>query len=183
MSSSKRWKAIISVIVLVFLVAIVWSYMSQPEEPEVVEENNNEEIAEEEFQDPYKSAVEENTVVPEKDDVVEDERVAVPKVVSKAAPNVEAKFRSFDIVASEGVFKPSEIIVNEGDTVHVDFMSTDAEYDITFPSYGMKQTASAGETKILEFQANQPGKFIYYCESCGGEESLATGNIVVVAKE
>jgi heme/copper-type cytochrome/quinol oxidase subunit 2 len=47
----------------------------------------------------------------------------------------------------------------------------------------MKQTASAGESKILEFQANQSGSFLYYCESCGGEESLATGNIVVVAKE
>jgi heme/copper-type cytochrome/quinol oxidase subunit 2 len=183
MSNKKRWKIIVGVVVLVFLVAVVWGYMNSSVEPEVVEENGSEEIVEEEDQDPYRSEVATNTVVPEKDDVVEDERIAVPKAVAPAAPNVESKFRSFDIVASEGMFKPSEIVVNEGDTVHVDFSAEDGEYDITFPSYGMKQTASAGETKILEFQANQSGSFLYYCESCGGEESLATGNIVVVAKE
>ncbi len=182
MSSSKRLKIILGVIVLVLLVAVIWFYMNDTNQPQVVEENNSEELVEED-RDPYRDEIEEDVVVLEKDDVVEDERVAVPKNVSPTAPNVESKFRSFDIVASEDIFKPSEIIVNEGDTVHVDFTAQDKEYDITFPSYGMKQTAKAGETKILEFQANQSGSFLYYCESCGGEESSATGNIVVVAKE
>ena len=184
MTSKKRWTIIISIIVLVLIVVGIWFYLNK-EEVNVVDNNSEAVELEDEGEnvDPYRSEVEVDIVVPEKDDVVEDEKIAVPKVVSSAAPNVESKFRSFDIVASEGVFTPSEIIVNEGDTVHVDFSSEDGEYDITFPSYGMKQTASAGQTKVLEFQANQSGKFLYYCESCGGEESSATGNIIVVAKE
>jgi heme/copper-type cytochrome/quinol oxidase subunit 2 len=183
MNTKKKWILTIVILIIVIFAFIVWALNRQVEPEVVVEENEQEQIAEEEDADPYREEVAENMVAIEKDDVVEDERIAVPKTVSKAAPNVEAQFRSFDIVASEGQFKPSEIIVNEGDTVHVDFTAQDSEYDITFPSYGMKQTASAGESKILEFQANQSGSFLYYCESCGGEESLATGNIVVVAKE
>jgi hypothetical protein len=44
----------------------------------------------------------------------------------------------------------------------------------------MLQNAQQGETKILEFQANQEGSFTYYCSTCGGPEKGPMGNIIIV---
>jgi plastocyanin len=125
--------------------------------------------------------VPENIKVPEKGESVPEE-VAAPNVVTEAAPGVSAKFRSFDIKAENNKFNPSTVIVRLGDTVHINFTAQDKDYDITFPDYGMKQTAKKGETKILEFQAVIPGKFTFYCELCGGLNSSAKGYIIVSEK-
>ena len=127
-------------------------------------------------------SVPEGTVVPGQGEEGISEEVAIPVNVTNAAPDVEAKFRSFDISAENDKFIPSSIIVNSGDTVHIDFIAVDKSYDITFPDYGMKQVAQKGETKILEFQATKEGKFVYYCQSCGGLDSTAQGYIIIVNK-
>ena len=125
-----------------------------------------------------KSAVPENIKIPEVGEKTAD-NVAVPTTVSAAAPGVEAKFRSFDIKGENGSFNPSTVIVKKGDTVHFNFLATDKDYDITFPDYGMKQTAKKGENKILEFQAVAEGKFAYYCDASGGLAGTAKGYIIV----
>lgn len=125
-----------------------------------------------------KEAVPKDIKIPEVGEKVSAE-VAAPSVVTPAAPGVSAKFRKFAIKGEGGVFNPSTIIAKKGDTVHVDFTAMDKTYDITFPDYGMKQTAEKGQTKILEFQALTTGKFTYYCESCGGLNSKAKGYIIV----
>lgn len=107
------------------------------------------------------------------------EGVAVPVSVTQAAPGVSAKFRLFTILAENDLFDPSTVIVKIGDTVHINFTAVDKTYDITFPDYGMKQTATKGQTKILEFQAVSDGKFTYYCSSCGGINSKTIGYIIV----
>lgn len=106
--------------------------------------------------------------------------IAVPTVVTAAAPGVESSFRSYDIKGEGGKFIPSTVIAKVGDTVHINFTAVDRDYDIVFPSYNMKQSAKLGQTKILEFQAVQDGSFVYYCEICGGLNSTAKGNIVIV---
>lgn len=125
-----------------------------------------------------KSAVPENIKIPEVGEITTAD-VAVPVTVSAAAPGVEAKFRGFNIKGENDAFNPSTIIVKKGDTVHINFLAADKDYDITFPDYGMKQTAKKGETKVLEFQAVAEGKFAYYCEACGGLTGTAKGYIIV----
>ena len=105
--------------------------------------------------------------------------VAIPKVSIPAAPGVSATLRVFDISADGGKFTPSTVAAYTGDTIHVNFTAVDKAYDITFPDYGMKQTAQKGQTKVLEFQAQAVGKFAYYCDSCGGLKSSAVGYIIV----
>ncbi len=105
--------------------------------------------------------------------------VAVPTSVAAAAPGVSAKLRTFNIQASNDLYNPSTVIVKVGDTVHINFTAVDKTYDITFPDYGMKQTATKGQTKILEFQAVSQGKFTYYCDLCGGLTSKTIGYIIV----
>ena len=105
--------------------------------------------------------------------------IAVPTVTIAAAPGITSQFRNFNIKAVGDKYEPSRIIGKVGDTIHVNFTAVDKDYDIVFPSYNMKQTAKKGETKVLEFQANQDGNFLYYCEVCGGVNGNVKGNIII----
>lgn len=135
--------------------------------------------------DKYREEVPTNIVVPDANTKLSDadkKVIAVPTVVTAAAPGVEAQFRSFDIKGEGGVFTPNRVIARVGDTVHVNFTAVDKDYDIVFPSYNMSQTAKKGQTKVLEFQAVSEGSFLYYCQACGGENGTATGHVVVANK-
>jgi len=132
---------------------------------------------------PTREEVPKNIVAPEIGEKPASEEIAVPETVVEAAPGAESKFRLFEIKAEKDAYIPSEVIVNQGDIVHINFTAVDKTYDLTFPDYGMKQIAKMGETKILEFQANQSGKFLYYCDLCGGIEGKVTGHIIVVPKK
>lgn len=136
---------------------------------------------EEEGVSPTREMVPEDIIVPEIDTKVE-EGVAAPKTVTEAAPGVEAKFRRFEIRAENNQYNPSTVIVNRDDTVHIDFTAIDKKYDFVFPDYGMRQVAEPGETKIIEFQAVNEGKYLFYSELYGGLEGEMKGYIIVVAK-
>ena len=132
--------------------------------------------------DQFRTEVPKDIIIPEVGQKLTDEQkkvIAVPTVVTAAAPGASTKFRSYDITANGGKFEPSQITGRVGDTIHVNFKAVDKGYDIVFPSYNMKQVAAQGETKILEFQAVQEGSFTYYCDSCGGANSTTKGTIVI----
>jgi plastocyanin len=187
LSNKKLLIGILTIIVLVALVAIFYYQGAKIKKSSNTTTQKNETNQGVEVQSPQTpqsqtaEPVPENVKVPEKGESV-PEGVAAPEVVTEAAPGVSAKFRSFDIKAENNKFNPSTVIVRLGDTVHINFTAQDKDYDITFPDYGMKQTAKKGETKILEFQALIPGKFTFYCELCGGLNSTAKGYIIVSEK-
>ena len=58
----------------------------------------------------------------------------------------------------------------------------DKDYDLTIPDYGIKKLVKKGEKGVVQFMAVAEGKFLFYCESCGGADSSAKGYIVVVKK-
>jgi len=118
-------------------------------------------------------------VVPEMGAEIDSNLIAVPVGVIDSAPGVTTKLRSFDIRAEEGIFVPSTVIVNQGDTVKISFTAIDGSYDITIPDYGIRQTAEIGETRMLEFLAINDGKFTFYCELCGGIDSGTKGFIII----
>lgn len=125
-------------------------------------------------------AVPEGITVPSVGEAEAPEGVAVPTVVAPAAPGVSAQFRSFDVKAQSDAFSPNEIRVNQGDTVHINFAAIGKTYDLSIPDYGLKQTAKAGESKVIEFQALNPGTYAFYCDLCGGLQSKTKGTILVV---
>ena len=118
-------------------------------------------------------------VVPEMGVEIDNNLTAVPVGVIDAAPGGTTKLRSFDIRADGGRFIPSTVIVNQGDTVNINFTAVDGSYDITIPDYGIRQTTEIGETRMLEFLAINDGKFTFYCELCGGIDSDAKGFIII----
>jgi plastocyanin len=134
-------------------------------------------------QDQFRAEVPAGLQVPGTSTVLTEEQkkiIAVPTTVVDAAPGTSAQRREFNISATGGKFVPAEVIARMGDTVHVNFTAVDGDYDIVFPSYNMKQVASKGQTKILEFQALKDGSFLYYCDSCGGPDGPTTGKIIIV---
>jgi hypothetical protein len=132
--------------------------------------------------DQFRAEVPVNIKVPELSEVLTVEQkkeIAVPTIVTPAAPGSSAQFRNFNIIAEGGKYTPLKVIGRVGDTIHINFTAVDKDYDIVFPSYNMKTTALKGQTKILEFQAIQEGNFTYYCEMCGGPDGPTKGNIIL----
>lgn len=128
---------------------------------------------------PLTSSEIQNITVPQVGATPTGTAVAVPVSQTEAAPGVSAQLRKFQIKADNNAFDPSTVIVNKGDTVSIAFTAVDKAYDITIPDYGLKQTAQKGETKTLEFQAVTDGKFVFYCDLCGGASSSVKGSLVV----
>jgi heme/copper-type cytochrome/quinol oxidase subunit 2 len=131
----------------------------------------------------FRQAVPSGVIVPEEGEEIADDLkdiVAVPDEVVSASPGVDANLRVFKIRGEGNKFIPSQIIANFNDTIHVDITAVDKDYDFVLQGYNMRQSIPKGVTKPLEFQAVSEGRFLYYCESCGGVESGAIGEIVVV---
>jgi heme/copper-type cytochrome/quinol oxidase subunit 2 len=180
--------AIIAVIIVVIIVLIqinnsedkVETIAATPEEITQQEEADNMPIMN---GDEYRREIPQNIVVPDMETkltAAQKKEIALPKIVTPAAPGVDTSFRSFDIKADKGLFTPNKIIANLGDTIRINFTAVDKTYDVVFPSYDMQQTAKKGQTKILQFQAVAEGSFLYYCDSCGGDTSKTKGNIIIV---
>jgi len=126
----------------------------------------------------------ENVKVPEVGEKVSKD-VAVPTQVSRASdsPLSDAKHRQFSIVAENNKYSPNEIIVHHMDVVTIDFSAKGKTYDITIPDYGLKRVVEAGNSVKIQFQADQVGKFTFYCDLCGGLKSGVTGVLIVVSKK
>jgi plastocyanin len=193
LNNKRIWLVTGLTIILIWLVILVFVNEKSSPTPVVSQPLNNQPATTENSvipstpiattSDKFRSEVPTNIKVPDENTVLTEaqkKEIAVPTVVTEAAPGATSKFRSFNISGEGGKFIPSKIIANVGDTVHVNFTAVDKAYDIVFPSYNMKQSATIGQTKILEFQALIDGSFLYYCESCGGAGGPTQGNIIIV---
>ncbi len=107
--------------------------------------------------------------------------VAVPAIQGPAAPGSSASYRSFNISVDNGQFSPSNIAVNLGDTVNLYITAIDKDYAFTQPDYGFNDLLPKGVKKTIQFQANNSGRFEFYCSSCGGPSSGPVGYLTVVS--
>jgi len=200
MSKAKNWLVILLVVIVVVLAIIVALVIKQKTATnnKIVTPNvtNNQSMTSVETPvntvtgtgttggDQFRVEAPTNIKVPEANDktLTEEQKkdVSIPTVVTPAAPGVQSSYRSFDLRGEGGLFAPSKIIVRMGDTIHINFSAVDKDYDFILPSYGVKTTAKKGQVKVIEFYAVQDGSYTYYCESCGGINSTAKGEIVIV---
>jgi heme/copper-type cytochrome/quinol oxidase subunit 2 len=196
MEQRKKWLIAILVIIIIALIAYI-AFATKQKSPtntkvEVPKVTENQETPAPVANTPeggtnvgdkFRVEVPKDIKVPEVNDQTltpeQKKDVAIPTVVAPAAPGVDSKYRSFDIKAEGGLFAPANVIVNQGDTVHINLTAVDRDYDFIIPSFSMKQTAKKGQTRIVEFQASQIGSFVFYCEVCGGATSTAKGNIII----
>jgi heme/copper-type cytochrome/quinol oxidase subunit 2 len=132
-----------------------------------------------------RAAAPEDAVVPEKGDTNTPSNVAVPTVAAASSRDegATAKYRKFDVKVERGVFVPSTVIVNQDDTVRIDLLAVDADYDFTQPELGYSFPLLKGKLQPLAFTATGAGDFLFYCASCGGPAQGPTGHIIIVPKK
>jgi len=85
--------------------------------------------------------------------------------VDRNGNNVVAK-----IVAVRSTLSPTKIEVNQGDlvTIHITNIeqTTDELHGFGLLEYNINVVIDPGETKTIEFVANKPGVYAYYCTNC-----------------
>jgi cytochrome c oxidase subunit 2 len=85
-----------------------------------------------------------------------------------------------EIKASQYVFEPAEIVVNQGDKVKLILKSIDVAHGIAIKDYNVKVFADVGEESAVEFTANKSGTFSFYCNVfCGGGHKEMQGKLIV----
>ena len=77
-------------------------------------------------------------------------------------------------------FNPTEIRVNQGDTVRVTFKNAGGVHDWKLDQFNVAtEVLQAGQEETVEFVASQAGTFEYYC-SVGNHRAMGmVGNLIV----
>ncbi|MDP2708862.1 MAG: cupredoxin domain-containing protein [bacterium] len=90
------------------------------------------------------------------------------------------EIKEINLVGRQWSFEPAEIIVNQGDKVRLNLTSADVPHGLAIKEYGINQFIKPGETATVEFTADQPGEFTFYCNVfCGGGHREMTGKLIV----
>jgi len=88
-------------------------------------------------------------------------------------------------VGKEGYdkFFPQTIIVQKGDSVKLVIMNTDeVDHGFAIDAYGINKPIKSLETVTIEFVADKPGIFEFYCSiPCGEGHSEMTGQLIVLS--
>lgn len=91
------------------------------------------------------------------------------------------KIQNFRVAIANEKVSPANVIVYVGTAMNITF-SSDKEYGFVQPENGLSWSVPAGGSVTIQFQGNQPGKFIYYCKSCGGPAKGPIGYFVAVPR-
>jgi uncharacterized cupredoxin-like copper-binding protein len=102
-----------------------------------------------------------------------------PGVRGSALPPV-AGARTIEIVATDFVFKPSEITVKAGEVVNLSLVNQGTTvHDLLIPGHGLHLMAPPGQTAVSGFKPVRPGEYVFLCGIPGHREAGMFGRIVV----
>lgn len=88
--------------------------------------------------------------------------------------------RTFQIDARQFAYSPSELKVNEGDTVTIQLVSTDVVHGLYVDDYDVSVEADPGQSATLTFVADKPGSFRFRCNiTCGAMHPFMIGKLTV----
>ncbi|MDP1547221.1 MAG: cupredoxin domain-containing protein [Anaerolineales bacterium] len=95
-------------------------------------------------------------------------------------PAIAPQERTFQIDARQFAYSPSELKVNEGDTVTIQLISTDVVHGIYVDDYDISVEADPGQSATLTFVADKPGSFRFRCNvTCGAMHPFMIGKLTV----
>lgn len=96
------------------------------------------------------------------------------------APVVAPQERSFRIDAQQFAYSPSELVVNPGDSVTIQFLSTDVVHGLYIDGYDLAVEADPGQAATLTFTADRQGSFRFRCNViCGAMHPFMIGKLTV----
>jgi len=88
---------------------------------------------------------------------------------------VEVSMRAFQFG-----FDPATITVNKGDTVVLHITSEDVTHGFAISEFNVNTQIPAGQTVDVEFVADRPGTFRFFCSViCGSGHADMAGQLVV----
>ena len=88
--------------------------------------------------------------------------------------------RTFRIDARQFAYSPSELKVNQGDTVTIQLVSTDVVHGLYVDGYDVSVQADPGQTATLTFIADKSGSFRFRCNvTCGAMHPFMIGKLIV----
>ncbi|HYL97593.1 MAG TPA: Sec-dependent nitrous-oxide reductase [Blastocatellia bacterium] len=107
--------------------------------------------------------------------------------VKDVAVNHNGTDTTVKMIAYRSSFEPNKIEVNQGDKVVIYLtnieQTTDEIHGFGLESYNINITIDPGETKTIEFVANKPGVFAYYCTNfCSALHQEMQGYLLVKPK-
>jgi len=95
-------------------------------------------------------------------------------------PAIAPQERTFQIDAHQFAYSPSELKVNEGDTVIIQLVSTDVVHGIYVDDYDISVEADPGQSATLTFVVDKPGSFRFRCNvTCGAMHPFMIGKLMV----
>ena len=144
------------------------------------EETAKEEIATPETTKPETPVVTEPTTPEVTTPEVTTPEVTTPEVTVVKEPVLAQEIKTFNITAKQFEFTPNTISVNEGDRVVINLTSEDVIHGFAVTEYGISQTVEAGQTVVIEFNADKKGTFTFKCPvDCGEGHAEMVGNLIV----
>lgn len=91
--------------------------------------------------------------------------------------------RTFEIVARRYAFMPASIEVREGDLVKIVFSTEDIPHSFTIDEYRIVKRGAPGRPVTFQFQADKPGRFVFYCNLTTEEGcKKMRGELIVLAR-
>jgi heme/copper-type cytochrome/quinol oxidase subunit 2 len=89
--------------------------------------------------------------------------------------------RTIAVTARAGGFDPPQIDVRQNDLVQVTFTAADVPHAFTIDTYRIAKRATPGHPSLVEFRADQVGRFPFYCTLAApnGQTHSERGELVV----
>jgi heme/copper-type cytochrome/quinol oxidase subunit 2 len=93
---------------------------------------------------------------------------------------IPAQARTFQIDARQFAYSPSELRVNQGDTVTIQLVSTDVVHGLYVDGYDISVESDPGQTATLTFTADKSSSFRFRCNvTCGAMHPFMIGKLNV----
>jgi len=110
----------------------------------------------------------------------EEANSLTPAAVADIPSPASASTKVIEIKASQYVFEPAEIVVNQDDKVKLILKSVDVAHGIAIKDYKVEVFADVGEESSVEFVTDKSGTFPFYCNVfCGGGHKEMQGKLIV----
>lgn len=132
------------------------------------------------IQDDIAPAMEEPT-----DPFSDEATLPTAPVATDLAPDPDAamptaNIKTFNVTGQSFSFTPPEIRVNQGDTIRINFTSTDGLHDWVVDEFNAAtEQVNTGESSSVEFVADQAGTFEYYCSVGQHRQMGMIGQLIV----
>ncbi len=108
-----------------------------------------------------------------------EESVPSQRPTATASPT-ESSVKTFNLEGKNFRFTPNEIKVKKGDRVKVVLKITDMQHDFVVDELNVRtKVGKTGETVEVEFTADEPGEFEFYCSVGNHRAQGMVGTLIV----